>query len=197
MPPPHPRIVVLGAGFAGLRAVRVLARAGMDVLWLDGRNYHTFLPLLYQVATAGLEPQAIVYPTRSFLRNFPNVEFRLACIESGDAAARVRVTDDGERIADDHPIVATGGAAADLGGAGGRKHAFHAYDVEDERGLRNHVLDQLERAALRTVPTAARAHHRDRRRRPDWSKPPARWRSSAATCCRAIPHHPPVRCGSS
>jgi NADH:ubiquinone reductase (H+-translocating) len=148
VPPPHPRIVVLGAGFAGLRAVRILARAGMEVLWLDGRNYHTFLPLLYQVATAGLEPQAIVYPTRSFLRHFPNVEFRLACIESGDAAARVLVTDDGQRIAYDHLIVATGGAAADFGVAGVREHAFHLYDVEDARDLRNHVLEQLERAAV-------------------------------------------------
>src|SRR5262245_44799996 len=62
-----PSIVVLGAGFAGLNAVRTFSRAGQRVLWVDGRNYHTFLPLLYQVATAGLEPQGIVYPTRAFL----------------------------------------------------------------------------------------------------------------------------------
>jgi NADH dehydrogenase len=140
--------VVLGAGFAGLHAIRVLARAGEHVLWLDGRNYHTFLPLLYQVATAGLEPQAIVYPTRSFLRHFPNVEFRLARITSGDAAARVLVSDGGERIGYDYLIVATGGAAADFGVAGVHEHAFHLYDVEDARDLRNHVLDQLERAAV-------------------------------------------------
>jgi NADH dehydrogenase len=145
---PRPRIVVLGAGFAGLHAIRVLARAGEHVLWLDGRNYHTFLPLLYQVATAGLEPQAIVYPTRSFLRHSPDVEFRLARIASGDAAARVLVTDDGEEIAYDHLIVATGGATADFGVAGVHEHAFHLYDVEDARDLRNHVLDQLERAAV-------------------------------------------------
>jgi NADH dehydrogenase len=145
---PPPRIVVLGAGFAGLRAVRVLARAGQRVLWLDARNYHTFLPLLYQVATAGLEPQAIVYPTRSFLRRAPGVEFRLARIASGDPAARVLVTDDDERIGYDQLIVATGGAAADFGVEGVHQHAFHLYDVEDARDLRNHVLDQLERAAV-------------------------------------------------
>ena len=82
-PPASPPIVVLGAGFAGLRAIRVLARAGQPALWLDGRNYHAFLPLLYQVATAGLEPQAIVYPTRSFLRGLPGVEFRFAREKEG------------------------------------------------------------------------------------------------------------------
>jgi NADH:quinone reductase (non-electrogenic) len=145
---PTPGIVVLGAGFAGLRAIRVLARAGQRVLWIDGRNYHTFLPLLYQVATAGLEPQAIVYPTRSFLRHLPGIEFRFAQIAAGDAAARVLVTEDGERIAYERLIVATGGAAADFGVPGVRAHAFSLYDVEDARELRNHILEQLERAAI-------------------------------------------------
>jgi NADH:quinone reductase (non-electrogenic) len=145
---PSPGIVVLGAGFAGLRAIRVLARAGQRVLWLDARNYHTFLPLLYQVATAGLEPQAIVYPTRSFLRHFPKIEFRLARISGGDAAAHLLVTDDGDEIAYEHLIVATGGAAADFGVPGVGQHAFNLYDVEDARELRNHILEQLERAAV-------------------------------------------------
>src|SRR5262249_60286438 len=81
-----------------LRAVRRLSRAGQRVRWLDARNYHTFLPLLYQVATAGLDPQAIVYPTRSFLRRFPGVDFQLARIVSGDAAARTLIMAGGERI---------------------------------------------------------------------------------------------------
>src|SRR5213593_1414177 len=63
--PASPPVVVLGAGFAGLRAVRRLGRAGVATLWVDARNYHCFLPLLYQVATAGLEPQDIAYPARS------------------------------------------------------------------------------------------------------------------------------------
>jgi NADH:ubiquinone reductase (H+-translocating) len=145
-----PRIVVLGAGFAGLRAVRRLSRAGQRVLWLDARNYHTFLPLLYQVATAGLEPQAIVYPTRRFLRRFPGVDFRLARIVSGDATSRTLVTADGERIVYDQLLVATGGAAADFGIPGVRADAFSLYDVEDARAVRNHALELLERAA--TIP---------------------------------------------
>ncbi len=144
---PSPRIVVLGAGFAGLRAVRVLSHAGQRVLWVDGRNYHTFLPLLYQVATAGLEPQAIVYPTRSFLRRFPGLDFRLARVVGGDPATRTLRTGDGEQIGYDYLLVATGGAAADFGVAGVRTNAFHLYDVEDARALRNHALELLERAA--------------------------------------------------
>jgi len=146
--PSSPRIVVLGAGFAGLRAIRVLSHSGARVLWVDGRNYHTFLPLLYQVATAGLEPQAIVYPTRSFLHGLPGVEFRLAQIARGDASSRVLVTEDGEEIAYEYLIVATGGAAADFGVPGVRDHARSLYDVEDARELRNHILEQLERAAV-------------------------------------------------
>ncbi len=143
----RPRIVVLGAGFAGLHAVRVLAEAGRNVLWVDGRNYHTFLPLLYQVATAGLEPQAIVYPTRSLLRHLPGVEFRMARITGGDPVRHHLVTDAGHRIPYDRLIVATGGAAADFGVPGVHDHTFKLYDVEDARALRNHVLLELERAA--------------------------------------------------
>src|SRR5436309_15007662 len=102
------RVVVLGAGFAGLRAVRRLARAGVRVLWVDGRNYHCFLPLLYQVAIAGLEPQEIAYPARSILRRLPSAEFRLARVVAGDPAARTLVTAAGERIGYDRLIIAAG-----------------------------------------------------------------------------------------
>lgn len=84
---PIPSVVVLGAGFAGLHAVRRLGRAGVPTLWVDANNYHCFLPLLYQVATAGLEPQEIAYPARSILHRFPTVDFRLAEIVAGDPTA--------------------------------------------------------------------------------------------------------------
>src|SRR5438132_4677958 len=96
------RVVVLGAGFAGLRAVRRLARAGVRVLWVDSHNYHCFLPLLYQVATAGLEPQEIAYPARSILRRLRSAEFRLARVVAGDPAARSLRTAGGDRIAYDY-----------------------------------------------------------------------------------------------
>src|SRR5712691_9745556 len=104
------RVVVVGAGFAGLHAVRRLAKARIRVLWVDGHNYHCFLPLLYQVATAGLEPQEIAYPARSILRRFPTAEFRLARIAAGDPTARTLTTTTGDVIRFSHLVVATGGA---------------------------------------------------------------------------------------
>ena len=155
--PTSPPVVVLGAGFAGLRAVRRLGRAGVDTLWVDARNYHCFLPLLYQVATAGLEPQEIAYPARSILRRLPAVDFRLARVAGGDPAARTLATASGERIAYSQLIVCTGGAAEDFGVPGVREHAFHLYDLDDARALRNHVLRTLERAAVCADPAARAA----------------------------------------
>ena len=147
-----PKVVVLGAGFAGLRAVRRLGANGVDTLWVDARNYHCFLPLLYQVATAGLEPQDIAYPARSILRRMPAVEFRLARVVAGDPAARVLQVADGESIHYDYLIVAIGGAAADFGIPGAREFTFRLYDLEDARALRNHILRVLERAVVATDP---------------------------------------------
>src|SRR6266567_4059674 len=155
--PASPPVVVLGAGFAGLRAVRRLGGAGVDTLWVDARNYHCFLPLLYQVATAGLEPQDIAYPARSILRRLRGVDFRLARVVAGDPAARTLETTAGERIAYSHLIVCTGGAAEDFGIPGVREHAFHLYDLDDARALRNHVLRTVERAAVCADPVARAA----------------------------------------
>jgi NADH:ubiquinone reductase (H+-translocating) len=152
-----PRVVVLGAGFAGLRAVRRLGRARVPTLWVDGRNYHCFLPLLYQVATAGLEPQDIAYPARSILRRLPTVEFRLATVVGGDPGAQTLDTVEGERIAYSHLIVATGGAAEDFGIPGVREQSFQLYDLEDARTLRNHLLQTLERAVVTQDRTARAA----------------------------------------
>ncbi|HYV57810.1 MAG TPA: NAD(P)/FAD-dependent oxidoreductase [Candidatus Nitrosopolaris sp.] len=143
-----PRVVVLGAGFAGLRAVRRLGRAGVATLWVDARNYHCFLPLLYQVATAGLEPQEIAYPARSILRHLPVVEFRLARVTGAHTTAQELTTADGEPIPYDYLIVATGGAAEDFGIPGARDASFRLYDLEDARALRNHVLRVCERATI-------------------------------------------------
>src|SRR4030042_1957520 len=73
-----PRVVIVGAGFGGLTAAKELDGKNVDVVLLDRNNYHLFQPLLYQVATAGLEPEAIAYPVRTIFRNSRNVRFRLA-----------------------------------------------------------------------------------------------------------------------
>lgn len=73
-----PRIVVIGAGFAGLKLARKLKNKNYQVILLDKNNYHQFQPLFYQVATAGLEPSAISFPLRKVFHNTPNVTFRMA-----------------------------------------------------------------------------------------------------------------------
>src|SRR5215469_9705441 len=90
--PSSPRVVVLGAGFAGLHAVRCLGRAGVPTLWVAARNYHCFLPLVYQVATGGLEPQEIAYPARSIARPYPSVDVHLDRVTGADLAARTLTT---------------------------------------------------------------------------------------------------------
>src|SRR5258708_33326450 len=74
---PRPRVVIVGAGFAGLTAARRIARLPVQVTVVDRRNHHTFQPLLYQVATAGLSPGEIAAPIRSILRTHSNVEVLL------------------------------------------------------------------------------------------------------------------------
>ncbi|MHB1913009.1 MAG: FAD-dependent oxidoreductase, partial [Acidimicrobiales bacterium] len=75
--PARPRVVVIGAGFGGLTAARKLSKLAVDVTLVDRRNFHTFQPLLYQVATAGLDSASIAYPVRGIVHHQPSLRFRL------------------------------------------------------------------------------------------------------------------------
>src|SRR4051812_44133787 len=79
-----PKVVVVGAGFGGLNAARALAGKGVDVLVIDRNNYHGFWPLLYQVATAGIEPDSIAYPVRAIFRKWRNIDFLMAHVQGVD-----------------------------------------------------------------------------------------------------------------
>src|SRR6202795_2427418 len=84
-----PRVVIVGAGFGGLNAAKTLAKAPVQITVIDRRNYHTFQPLLYQVATAGLSPGEIAAPIRSILRSHRNVEVLMAEVTGFDLERRV------------------------------------------------------------------------------------------------------------
>ncbi len=141
----RPRVVIIGAGFAGLWAARQLARASADVLLVDRYNYHTFLPLLYQVAAAELEPEEIAYPVRSILRRLPAVQFLMAEVRGLDLTAHVVETAEGT-VPYDFLIVAAGSTSHffDVDGAG--EYAFPLKTLEQAVALRSHVLICFERA---------------------------------------------------
>jgi NADH dehydrogenase len=151
--------VVVGAGFGGLWAAKALAkqvaRDQAEILLVDRRNYHTFFPLLYQVAAAELAPSDIAYPIRSILRK-TNVTFRMGEVRHVDLAAQT-ITVEGETIGYDRLILALGSESNDFGVPGAREHAFFLRWMDDAIPVRQHVLACFEAASAETDP--------DRRRR--------------------------------
>ena len=76
-----PRVIVIGGGFAGISLIKQLQKEQLQIVLFDRHNYHTFQPLLYQVSTAGLEPDSIAYPLRKIFRKNKNFHFRLATVD--------------------------------------------------------------------------------------------------------------------
>jgi NADH dehydrogenase len=138
-----PRVVIVGAGFGGLRAARALRRAPVQVTLVDRHNYHLFQPLLYQVATAGLSPEDIAYPVRAILRRVPNASFRLAEVTGVDFEARRLETSTGA-LDYDRLVLAMGGATHFFGLASVREHGLPLKDIQDAVDIRNHVLRIFE-----------------------------------------------------
>jgi NADH dehydrogenase len=147
----RPTVVIVGAGFGGLRAARQLRDADVRVILVDQRNYHLFQPLLYQVATAGLETEQIAKPVRAILRGQRNLEFRLAEVGGVDLPGRSVHTSAGD-IAYDYLILAVGGETDTFGKRGVEQHGLGLKHLLDAVAIRNHVLCLFERAALETDP---------------------------------------------
>src|SRR5690349_20817319 len=139
-----PRVIVVGAGFAGLAAVRELDRAGARVTLIDKNVYSTFQPLLYQVATGGLNPGDVAYPVRAFARNRA-ARFRLGELDRIDAAARTITLTDGAVLGYDYLILGTGVSAAYYGIPGAAEHTLGLYTRRDAIALRDHLMARLER----------------------------------------------------
>ena len=139
-----PRVIVVGAGFAGLATVKALDRAGAQVMLVDRNIYSTFQPLLYQVATGGLNPGDVAFPLRVFAGKH-GARFRHGELESIDAHGRRVTLTDGTVLEYDYLVLGVGVSAAYYGVTGAAEHTVGLYTRRDAVVLRDHVLDRLDR----------------------------------------------------
>jgi NADH dehydrogenase len=139
----RPRVVIAGAGFGGLTCARGLKHANVDVLLIDRRNYHLFTPLLYQVASALLDPGEVARPVRELIRPLANADFRQADITGADLENRLLLTDHGS-VPYDYLVLATGSRSEYFGNQSLARHAFGLKDLDEGLALRNRVLSQFE-----------------------------------------------------
>ena len=157
MPPTpenQPRVVIVGAGFGGLACAQALGGRPVKVTIVDRRNYHLFVPLLYQVATAALSPADIARPIRRILGRYKNIEVVLGTVTGVDTAAhRVRLAN-GTELPYDKLVVATGSDYSYFGHPEWREFAPGPRSLEDARRIRAKLLTAFERAEV--APDAAR-----------------------------------------
>ena len=144
--------MIIGGGFGGLEAAKVLRGAPVRVTLLDRHNYHLFQPLLYQVATATLSPGDIASPIRWVVRHAANVRVLLGEAEAIDVAARLVRLSDGASIAYDYLIVATGSSHSYFGHDEWARHAQGLKTLEDALAIRRQILLAFERAEREADP---------------------------------------------
>ena len=144
------RVLVVGAGFAGLATVSRLARGGMRVTLADRHIYSTFQPLLYQVATAGLAPSDVAYPLRGFAHKY-GARFRHGDLAHVDTDGRIAEFADGGQLEYDYLILATGVTAGFFGITGAAEYSHALYTLHDAATMRARILAGLERLSLEGV----------------------------------------------
>jgi len=149
-----PRVVVIGGGFAGINFLKSLSDSDFQTVLLDKHNYHTFQPLLYQVATSGLEPDSIAYPLRKLLKKKKNFHFRLAEVLSIDADKKSVMTSIGA-VHFDILVIATGATSNFFGNEGIASNTLGMKTVPESLNIRSLLLQNLE-TALNTDSTAER-----------------------------------------
>ena len=150
------KVVILGMGFGGIRAAQILAGSELDIILVDRNNYHLFQPLLYQVATAGLEQESIAHPVRAMARGWNGARFQLAEVINIDLTTRELSTDIGN-INYDYLIIGAGSVTNYFGLETVMRHAFDLKTLTDAEKLRNHILSAFERAVIESDPAKKRA----------------------------------------
>ncbi len=149
-------VLIIGAGFGGLRAAHALAKAPVRVTLVDRNNYHLFQPLLYQVATASLSPDEIAQPVRAIFNRQRNLQFRMAEVQQVDLPGRVVQTSAGP-LSYDYLIIAAGGDTHYFGMEFVQRNAFGLKEMSDAEAIRNHLLRVCEQALYEHDPQRRRS----------------------------------------
>ncbi len=160
----NPKVIIIGAGFGGLEAATKLAKEPVDILLIDKNNFHTFTPLIYQVATCALDPSEVAYPVRGIFRRNRNVSFLLGTVTAIDTDSQTITVEhsDGQRSEHYDALIVAGGSVYNFFGMEDvARHSYVLDELSDAVRLRNHILrlfekavweeDSAERAALTTM----------------------------------------------
>lgn len=144
-----PKIVIVGGGFGGIELAKRLKNKEVEILMLDRHNYHTFQPLLYQVATGGLEADSIAFPLRKIFKNQKNFTFRVTDVDRVDPARKVVITSIGE-ISYDYLVIATGSDTNFFGQKEIEHFSMAMKTIPEALNLRSMILQNLEEALVVT-----------------------------------------------
>lgn len=142
---PYPSVVIIGGGFAGLRLAKQLNKKNFKVTLIDKNNYHTFQPLLYQVATGGLSSDSIAYPFRKMIGPMRNVSFRMANVEHIDEANNEVITDSGN-FKYDYLVMATGAVTNFFGNTSIQNWSMPLKSIPQSLDIRSELLQEFEKA---------------------------------------------------
>jgi len=155
--PKYKRIVIVGGGFGGLKLARLLYQSGYQVVVIDRNNYHQFQPLLYQIATAGLEPSAISFPFRKLFQKQERMHFRIAELLKVEPEKNEIITSIG-KLEYDFLVIAAGLTTNYFGNENIRKNALPMKTVSDAILIRNTILQNYEAALNQTDSLKKEAH---------------------------------------
>ncbi len=143
----NPRIVIIGGGFAGISLAKQLKNKKVQVVLLDKHNYHTFQPLLYQVATGGLEAGSIAYPIRKVIQEYDDFYFRLTSVKEIDTQNKKVITEIGD-LSYDYLVIATGSKTNYFGNKDIERYSMAMKTIPQSLNIRSFILENFEQAVL-------------------------------------------------